>query len=109
MPRFQVLFFKLEAFHKLPGLVGLLLSDFSQLPFVLLLKLSCLIMDGVLVSRLSLGHHIFMISIPLLELLHHLLLHLLLQTSHLLLVPLGSLGYLLIHQQLMLGDGQEVG
>ena len=84
--------------------MSLLLSDFSQLPFVLLLKLGGMIMECGLVSRLNLGQRILMISVPLLQLLHHLLLHLLLQTSHLLLVPLGSLGYLLIHQQLVFGD-----
>ena len=104
MPRFQVFFFQLEALKELSSLVGLLFSDFSQLPFLLLLKLRCLIMEGALVSNLNLGQRILMIPVPVLQLLHHLLLYLLLQTSHLLLVPFGSLGYLLIHQQLVFGD-----
>ena len=84
--------------------MGLLFSNVSQLPFMLLMKLRCLVVKGGLVPRLSLRQSILMAPVPLLELQHHLLLDLLPQASHLLLVPLRSLGYLLIHQMLVLRD-----
>jgi hypothetical protein len=86
----------------------LLLSDFTELPFVLFLNFSLIIPQIGEMSLLLPIQGFLMMFVPLFKFLNHLFLHLVPQFPHLFLLPFSHFLEFLIHQLLVFTDADVV-